>query len=307
MSKSDNGRILLPIEAAHPTLVQRLEWLFVQSDAEIVVLQVVDHKSRGLLSSLGATSTKQVEAAAVRNVEAVTFELRALGIRARGRVVQGPAARCIVEAMKGDEVSLVVMATHGRVGWSRLARGSVTEHVMRDSTAPILVVPLVDAEADVEALPAQWTFSKPLIPTDGSEEALQVIGDLADLGRIFGSKVSLLHILGTDTDERVVGAGRAFLEVARHACRARGLSPMVGALRVGDPAEQILDYCEAHGHDVIAMTTHGATGFTRLVLGSVTESVVRDSLLPVLVVRSAGVAPTATAIKVGSEPVGDAG
>ncbi len=54
------------------------------------------------------------------------------------------------------------------------------------------------------------------------------------------------------------------------------------------------------------MTTHGATGFTRLVLGSVTESVVRDSLLPVLVVRSVGGAADGSIVDVGSEPVVDA-
>lgn len=53
----------------------------------------------------------------------------------------------------------------------------------------------------------------------------------------------------------------------------------------GDPAATILDTAVAHNVDLIAMTTHGYTGMTRWLLGSVTEKVLRAATCPVLVLR----------------------
>jgi len=54
---------------------------------------------------------------------------------------------------------------------------------------------------------------------------------------------------------------------------------------VGDPAREIVDYAEDHEIDQIVMGSHGRTGATRLLLGSVAELVVRRSPVPVTVVR----------------------
>ena len=54
---------------------------------------------------------------------------------------------------------------------------------------------------------------------------------------------------------------------------------------IGDAFEQILTYARTAGIDLIAMATHGRSGFSKLVLGSVAERVVHESPVPVLVVR----------------------
>jgi nucleotide-binding universal stress UspA family protein len=55
----------------------------------------------------------------------------------------------------------------------------------------------------------------------------------------------------------------------------------------GVAADEILKTAEEIGADLIAMSTHGRSGISRLALGSVTEKVLRASKIPVLVVRSA--------------------
>lgn len=57
-------------------------------------------------------------------------------------------------------------------------------------------------------------------------------------------------------------------------------------VRVGDPAQEILDYAEAGEIDVIALATHGRSGLARWLLGSVAEKVLRASALPVLLYRA---------------------
>lgn len=54
----------------------------------------------------------------------------------------------------------------------------------------------------------------------------------------------------------------------------------------GVPSEEILDYADANGVDLIVMGTHGRTGLPRLLLGSTTERVVRLFDAPVLTVRT---------------------
>jgi nucleotide-binding universal stress UspA family protein len=55
----------------------------------------------------------------------------------------------------------------------------------------------------------------------------------------------------------------------------------------GEPAQSIIEYVRANPLDLIAMTTHGRTGFGRFVLGSVAESVLRGVRVPVLMVHTA--------------------
>jgi nucleotide-binding universal stress UspA family protein len=53
----------------------------------------------------------------------------------------------------------------------------------------------------------------------------------------------------------------------------------------GDPAWEIVKYTQEHGQDVLVLGTHGRTGVRRLVVGSITEQVIRGANCPVLVVR----------------------
>jgi nucleotide-binding universal stress UspA family protein len=81
--------------------------------------------------------------------------------------------------------------------------------------------------------------------------------------------------------KRVRGDAAAFLEDADTA----GLNADV-VVRVGQAARQILESAAALPADLIVMGTHGAGGFEGLVLGSVTEKVLRKATCPVLTLRN---------------------
>jgi nucleotide-binding universal stress UspA family protein len=53
----------------------------------------------------------------------------------------------------------------------------------------------------------------------------------------------------------------------------------------GDPYESIMNICKQEKVDLVVMTTHGKSGLKRAILGSVADKVVRDSRVPVLVIR----------------------
>lgn len=54
---------------------------------------------------------------------------------------------------------------------------------------------------------------------------------------------------------------------------------------VGRPAESIVEYADEHDPDIVVVGSHGRQGLSRIVLGSVAEAVVRQSPVPVTVVR----------------------
>jgi nucleotide-binding universal stress UspA family protein len=77
---------------------------------------------------------------------------------------------------------------------------------------------------------------------------------------------------------------REYLAEVAAGLRRRGLRVAIDA-RYGDPVAEILAAAGESGADVIAMTTHGRTGVTRLLFGSVAEAVLRRARVPVLVMR----------------------
>ena len=61
--------------------------------------------------------------------------------------------------------------------------------------------------------------------------------------------------------------------------------------RLGNPAEQIVDYAEKNEVDLIVMASHGRSGPSRWALGSVAEKVFRATCVPILMVRAPGCVP----------------
>ena len=74
------------------------------------------------------------------------------------------------------------------------------------------------------------------------------------------------------------------LQPAKARLESKGIQADSVAL-VGDPAEEIARYAAQHGKELIAMGTHGRTGLSNLVLGSVATKVLAQSKVPVLLMR----------------------
>jgi nucleotide-binding universal stress UspA family protein len=75
------------------------------------------------------------------------------------------------------------------------------------------------------------------------------------------------------------------LEVWREDAEARAAIPVRARVLAGDPALALAKFAEEEGMDLLVVGTHGRTGLSRLVVGSVAERVLRHAALPVLVAR----------------------
>jgi nucleotide-binding universal stress UspA family protein len=140
-------------------------------------------------------------------------------------------------------------------------------------------------------------FDRILFPTDGGDGADAAFDHVLDLAADHGATVHLLNVADTTHDSvtRIGGEivdvlereGEEIVEAAADRAAERGVETVTEVLQGGVP-DTITAYAEEYEMDLVAMPTRGRTGFDRLLLGSTTERVVRESTVPVLSVRPDG-------------------
>lgn len=142
------------------------------------------------------------------------------------------------------------------------------------------------------------SYAKILIPLDGSELAEQAMDAAVPLSKSFGAPVVLVGVLDLTAGMYDVYSEafspvdlRAQLETFLEAALARAQTALeqngvavTRLLRVGVPYEEIVAAAAEEGAELIVMTTHGRKGLSHMLLGSVTERVIRTAPCPVLVV-----------------------
>ena len=144
-------------------------------------------------------------------------------------------------------------------------------------------------------------YRKILVPLDGSKTAEGVLPHAQALAYSEGAELVLLIVAANpaldyafsdpgiaqraeeDQEER----SKKYMAEAERQLKSAGFKVST-LLRVGAVAEVILAVAEEMQVDVIAMSTHGRTGPARWLLGSVAERVVRNSKVPVLLIRPQG-------------------
>ena len=152
-------------------------------------------------------------------------------------------------------------------------------------------------------------FNTILVPLDGSELSERALPIAQNLAQSSEATVHLIHMVSR---EHELGAGRGIesvqaaemeIDMARRLTESRlhrgrmyleqKGSQLSGAgikietefaVQAGDPAQNIIDYVKEHSINLVVMTTHGHGGVRRLLVGSVTDRVIRSCEVPVLVV-----------------------
>lgn len=132
-------------------------------------------------------------------------------------------------------------------------------------------------------------FTHILYPTDFSE-ASQAAGDRAmQLAGQCGAKLTVLHVYASPSavpDAWNLPDPRPQLEDALSKVATTDATLVVDrVLRIGTPAEGVVEYARGHDCDLIVMGTHGRTGLQHILMGSVAEKVIRTAPCPVMVVR----------------------
>ena len=218
------------------------------------------------------------------------WETKTLDVREAKCRALAPAP-AIVEYAAEHKIDLIILGTHGQRGMRRLLLGSVAEEVVRTAGCPVMTLRAVAAERlePIERIVVPFDFSK------DSEWALEVAKNLATT--YVGCQIDLVHVSAPPIAPGGYGipvAVSTYVDVPREMKKALAHRvSSLGELEVpiephvlqGSAAWRIAEFAEEKGADLIVMGSHGLSGLSRFLLGSVSERVVRSAHCPVLVLR----------------------
>lgn len=136
---------------------------------------------------------------------------------------------------------------------------------------------------------------KILVPLDGSKLAEAALLAALDLLKANPAGTLVLvraaeagALAGTDPVEAqvaVVHEAEAYLDSVAKRLAQQGFTAVQTSVWYGTPATSIIEAAQVGHVDLIVMSTHGRSGLGRLILGSVAESVLRGTRMPILLVR----------------------
>lgn len=193
----------------------------------------------------------------------------------------GSVAEAIARGAMRHEAGLVAMSPYEKLGLLSSLVGSVTEQVVRHASVPILTV---NAAAQVER---SGLLSDVLVAVDGSDLSLKTVPVLRSLGdEVPEQRVTLLYVAhpGEGAPDGPIAEDETLRE-ARCLLEASGVQVRCEIVPGRDVAETIIEVAHAHGARLIACATHGRSALGKLALGSVADALIRQSPLPVLIVR----------------------
>lgn len=191
-------------------------------------------------------------------------------------------------AKEDPAIDLIVMGTHGRTGFRRLLLGSVAEKVIRHAPCSVLAVR--------GGRDGTKVFQHILCPVDFSESSRYAVELASKLATADGFGITLFHAfdlpvrfsaeLPPDVIETVDRKAAARLEELAAELRRQVKVPVTLRTRIGSPGAQAISVLEHEvTYDLACVGTHGRTGLSRALLGSVAEKIVRHAPCPVLVAR----------------------
>lgn len=220
------------------------------------------------------------------------FESYARGVASRGGVpsmehepeVQVRVGRpAVVLAEAAMESAMVVIASHGRGGFSATVIGSVTDKIVRSAQVPILVVPALRDAAPLEGAPV-------LIAVDGSEASELALIRGRRLAAALHSPVTLVRAYNVPPP---VGAEFAYYPMDLIETMEKGADEYLQKTAIkgeathlaqGQPTQVIIEAAERLDAGLVVMASTGKGRTTRLTLGSVTDRVLHALRRPMLVI-----------------------
>jgi nucleotide-binding universal stress UspA family protein len=138
--------------------------------------------------------------------------------------------------------------------------------------------------------------NKILIPLDGSTMAESAVAEAAQMARpdstlVLVRAANARVMPGADVIEAQIAAVREaeeYMAALKQKLEKDGVRGIETHVWYGPAAAAIVEAARVQKADLIVMTTHGRSGLGRVVFGSVAESVLRGTTVPILLVRAAG-------------------
>jgi nucleotide-binding universal stress UspA family protein len=178
---------------------------------------------------------------------------------------------------------LVVVGTHARRGLSLSLHGSVAWEIVREAPCPVVVAPASLAPRE----PGAPLCRRVLVAIDGSEDARAATRAALSLADGQGAVIDAVHVIDAAREghDDLITAGReGVLEWVEEAVPWDGARVTAG-VAIGEPARVLSELATRGGYDLVACGTHGRTGVSRALFGSIAGTLTREAGCPVLIAR----------------------
>jgi nucleotide-binding universal stress UspA family protein len=170
-------------------------------------------------------------------------------------------------------VDLIVMGSHGTSGFSNLFIGSNTEKIVRHADPPVLTI-----KNEIK----DFTIKKMVFASNFLDESYRGFEKIKFFADIYNAHIDLLKIITpknfepTPISQKLIGDFVKKFSLDNHS---------VNIYNAHNIENGIIDFCDKQGSDLIAIETHGRTGFAHLINGSVAEDIVKHETKPVLSIK----------------------
>ncbi|HEU4947207.1 MAG TPA: universal stress protein, partial [Kribbella sp.] len=203
-------------------------------------------------------------------------------------LLEGTAAASLIE--EAEQARMVVLGSRGLGGWTGLLVGSVATQVSTHAQCPIVVIP-PDVRPRVHGKPTV------VVGVDGSKTSIKAVEFAFDQAEAHGAKVLAVHAWTSPVSTYEDGQGALLFDKDEVEAAARLVvaESLAGAmidhpdvehevkLVSGQAARALL--LAAESADLLVVGSRGRGGFTGLLLGSVSQSVLHHAHCPVAIVR----------------------
>jgi len=281
---SDLQRILCPIDFDEHS-DRALTWaqdLARRHGAELRLLHVSPSRLESILMPRAGVAA-QVDRAGVAHLEEMAAMIRERGVRCEVAILHGDPAFQILQAARDGAADLIVMATHGRKGVSRVVLGSVTEAVLHATPCPLLTIP-------PRAVSADGSFRRVLCAVDFSPSSPVTLSHALGMVQEPHGELTVVNVIDPMSSADPPEAARASAEEAlerlhrqlpeqvAHWCALRD------AVRFGETATEILRLAAEQDANLIVVGAHSRRPAVAAMVGSCADRIVRESRCPVLAV-----------------------
>ncbi|MBL7066161.1 MAG: universal stress protein [Anaerolineae bacterium] len=266
--------------------------------AQVTLLRVLERpQAAGPTRSVDPLDWHIRKAEARVYLDGLSARLQETGLRTESTLLEGQAAERIIEFVRGHDVNLIVLSSHGRSGLSDWNVSSIVQKIILRAYAPVMIVRAYQPVAgDLTGL----RYRHVLIPLDGSQRAECALPLATTLSRSHGSELLLVHVVSrpemvcrappTQEDIELVNrlTERNRLEATRCLENLRSRLPLAVQTRVlvsDNTAATLHRLVKQENVDLVVLSAHGCSGRTEWPYGSLVVNFIAYGSTPLLIVQ----------------------
>ncbi|NJM26071.1 MAG: universal stress protein [Bacteroidia bacterium] len=274
-------KILVPTDFSKPaqTAVDVAAEIAQKAGAEIILLHVVEEATGDSFNVMGEAGYDSVEdklftiriiERAKKLLEKAAADLKAKNVKVRPELRMGTPFHGMRTIITDHKVDLVVMGTSGRSQIEEMIIGSNTEKVVRHSNCPVLTIHKKPGKIDFKDIVYATSMSK-------DEEIFSRI--IRATQKLYDSTIHLVRINTPGNFQRDAVVRKYMADFAK---KLQLKNFTINVFNDVTEEEGIIYFADSINADIIAMATHGRTGFAHVLAGSIAEDVVSHAKRPVL-------------------------